>query len=256
MLPNLNVNPTLIITFHFTNVVPPCPREESEMLEGVLGVKITAESGLLEARSCTFYQVAGEANVIEEIDGDRWSVFEAYAELKQFGYVEENIPSLWFKDPTHEDLEKNLKLFKSDAYSIAMCKIAEVRDYVELYVVHKVQEEEVFPACGYIDVGGDHRMDDVGQQLVVYGGEDAGLKKFDAAANISGAENTKGGDDVNLDANMGNYSDSDSFDSEYEPFEEEEETEDDLHFTSSEDELDPAVSGFQDVNVLNEKVGQ
>ncbi|RYR47835.1 hypothetical protein Ahy_A07g033811 [Arachis hypogaea] len=198
--------------------------------------------------------VGGETTMIEEIDGDRWSVFEAYADLKQFGYVEENIPSLWFKDPTHEDLEKNLKLFKSDADSIAMCKIAEVRDYVELYVVHKVEEEQVFPACGYIDVGGGgHRMDDVGQQLVVYGGEDAGSKKSDAAADISGAENTEGGDDVNLDANMGNYSDSDSFDSEYEPSEEEKETEDDLHFTSSEDELDPAVSGFEDVNVLNEK---
>ncbi|RYR63341.1 hypothetical protein Ahy_A04g021141 [Arachis hypogaea] len=156
--------------------------------------------------------VGGETTVIEEIDGDRWSVFEAYAELKQFGYVEENIPSLWFKDPTHEDLEKNLKLFKSDADSIAMCKIAEVRDYVELYVVHKVQEEEVFPACGYIDVGG-----------VI------GWMMWD------------------------NSCDSDSFDSEYEPSEEEEETEDDLHFTSSEDELDPAVSGFQDVNVLKEK---
>ncbi|RYQ99671.1 hypothetical protein Ahy_B07g087644 [Arachis hypogaea] len=172
--------------------------------------------------------VGGETTVIEEIDGDPWSVFEVYAELKQFGYVEENIPLLWFKDPTHEDLEKYLKLFKSDADSIAMCKITEVRDYVEL-------------------------MDDVGQQLVVYGGEDAGLKKSDAAADISGAENTEGGDDVNLDTNMSNYSDSDSFDSEYEPSEEEEETEDDLHFTSSEDELDPAVSGFQDVNVLNEK---
>ncbi|RYR04819.1 hypothetical protein Ahy_B06g084594 [Arachis hypogaea] len=179
------------------------------MLEGVLGVKIAAESGLLEGR------VVHILSVIEEIDGDRWSIFEAYAELKQFGYVEENIPSLWFKDPTHKDLEKKLKLFNSDADSIAMCKIAEVRDYVEL-------------------------MDDVGQQLVVYGGEDAGLNKSEAAADISGAENTEGGDDVNLEADMGNYSDSDSVDSEYEPSEEEEETEDDLHFTSSEDELDPA----------------
>ncbi|RYR14202.1 hypothetical protein Ahy_B04g070798 isoform A [Arachis hypogaea] len=184
--------------------------------------------GFFTYRNGPLEYVGGETTMIEEIDGDRWSVFEAYAELKQFGYVEENIPSLWFKDPTHEDLEKNLKLFKSDADSIAMCKIAEVRDYVELYVVHKVEEEQVFPACGYIDVGGGHRMDDVGQQLVVYGGEDVGSKKSDVAADISGAENTEGGDDANLDANM-----------EYEPSEEEEETEDDLHFTSSEDELDP-----------------
>ncbi|RYR28163.1 hypothetical protein Ahy_B01g052281 [Arachis hypogaea] len=82
--------------------------------------------------------VGGETMVIEEIDGDRWSVFEAYAELKQLGYVEENIPSLWFKDPVAEDMEKNLKLFKTDADSIEMCRIAELRDHVELYVVHKV----------------------------------------------------------------------------------------------------------------------
>ncbi|RYR22148.1 hypothetical protein Ahy_B03g067427 [Arachis hypogaea] len=96
-------------------------------------------------------------------------------------------------------------------------------------------------------------MDDVGQQLVVYRGEDDGLNKSEAAADISGAENTEGGDDVNLEAYMSNYSDSDSVDSEYKPSEEEEETEDDLHFTNSEDELDPAISGFQDVNVVNEK---
>ncbi|RYR04187.1 hypothetical protein Ahy_B06g083793 [Arachis hypogaea] len=96
-------------------------------------------------------------------------------------------------------------------------------------------------------------MDDEGQQLVVYGGEHAGLKHAERVADISGAENTKSGDDVNLEADMGNYSDSDSVDSEYKPSEEEEETEDDLNFTNSEDELDPDVSGFQDVNVVNEK---
>ncbi|RYR04898.1 hypothetical protein Ahy_B06g084710 [Arachis hypogaea] len=42
-------------------------------------------------------------------------------------------------------------------------------------------------------------------------------------------------------------------DAEYKPYEEEDDTEDDLYFTNSEDELDPAVSGFQDVNVVNEK---
>ncbi|RYR00226.1 hypothetical protein Ahy_B07g088331 [Arachis hypogaea] len=95
-------------------------------------------------RGCFTYKngpleyVGGETTVIEEIDGDRWCVFEAYAELKQLGYVEENISSLWFKDPVAEDMEKNLKLFKTDADSIEICRIAELRDHVELYVVHKV----------------------------------------------------------------------------------------------------------------------
>ncbi|RYR07158.1 hypothetical protein Ahy_B05g074477 [Arachis hypogaea] len=209
--------------------------------------------GFFIYRNGSLEYVGGETTVIEEIDGDRWSVFEAYAELRQFGYVQENIPSLWFKDPTHEDLEKHLKLFKTDADSIAMCKIAELRDYVDLYVVHKVEEEDVFPASGYIDVGGDHRMDDEGQQMVLYGGEHPDSKHAEAAADISGAENNEGGDDVNLEADMGNYNDSDSVDSEYKPSEEEEETEDDSNFTNSEDELDPDVSRFQDVNVANKK---
>ncbi|RYR71786.1 hypothetical protein Ahy_A02g006008 [Arachis hypogaea] len=140
-----------------------------------------------------------------------------------------------------------------DADSIAMCKIAELRDYVDLYVMHKVEEEDVFPASGYIDVGGDHRMDDEGQHMVLYGGEHPGSKHAEAAADISGAENSEGGDDVNLEADMGNYNDNDSVDSEYKPSEEEEETEDDSNFTNSEDELDPDVSGFQDVNVANKK---
>ncbi|RYR76890.1 hypothetical protein Ahy_A01g001403 isoform C [Arachis hypogaea] len=78
-------------------------------------------------------------------------------------------------------------------------------------------------------------MDDEGQQLVVYGGEHAGLKHAKPAADIFGAENSKSGDDVNLETDM------------------EEETKEDLNFTNSEDELDPDVSGFQDVNVVNEK---
>ncbi|XP_057739755.1 uncharacterized protein LOC130956788 [Arachis stenosperma] len=173
--------------------------------------------------------VGGETTVIEEIDGDRCSVFEAYVELKQFGYVEENIPSLWFKDPTYEDMEKNLKLFKSDADFIAMCRIAELRDYVELYVVHKVEEEEVFPDAGYIDIGEKDRMGDISErQELVLAEDDNGVE-------------------------YGNSSDSDSLDSEYKPSGKEDDSEDDLHFTDSDDDLDHDVSGFQDVNVMSKK---
>ncbi|XP_016167990.1 uncharacterized protein LOC107610454 [Arachis ipaensis] len=178
--------------------------------------------------------MGGETTVIEEIDGDWWSVFEAYAELKQLGYVEENIPSLWFKDLADEDMEKNLKLFKTDADSIDMCRIAELRDHVELYVVHKVQDEEVFPDAGYIDVREKDGMGDIseGQELVLYGGVDEGQNQSEPVAAYSGAE-----DDNEVE--YGNSSDSDSLDSEYKPSGEEDDSEDDVHFTDSDDELDP-----------------
>ncbi|RYR01438.1 hypothetical protein Ahy_B06g080305 [Arachis hypogaea] len=190
---------------------------------------------MVEKRQCVLrlgISITVKYGVIEEIDGDRWSVFEAYVELKHFGYVEENIPSLWFKDSTHEDMEKNLKLFKSDADSIVMCKIAELRDYVELYVVYKVEEEDVFPAAGYIDVGEKDGMVDISPA-------DSGAKQRD--------------NEVNQEVECGNSSDSDSLDSEYKPSGEEDDSEYDLHFIDSDDELDPDVSGFQDVNVMNKK---
>ncbi|RYR42608.1 hypothetical protein Ahy_A08g039065 [Arachis hypogaea] len=189
--------------------------------------------------------VGGETTVIEEIDSDRLSVFEAYAELKQFGYVEENISALWFKDPTHENMEENLKLFKGDADLIAMYKITELRDYVELYVVHKVEEEDVFPVAGYIDVEEDHGMvnKSEGQELVVYGGEQAGRNQSEPGADDSGAETRDNDDDVNQEAKFGNSGDSDSLDSKYKPSEEEDDNKDDLYFIDCEDELDPDGSG-------------
>ncbi|RYR00327.1 hypothetical protein Ahy_B07g088453 isoform A [Arachis hypogaea] len=185
--------------------------------------------------------VGGETMVIEEIDGDRWSVFEAYAELKQLGYVKENIPSLWFKDPVVEDMEKNLKLFKTDADSIEI-------DHVELYVVHKVQDEELFPDDGYIDVGDKDGMGDIseGQELVLYGGVDEGPKQSEPFAAYSGVEDDN---EVEYD----HSSDSNSLDSEYNPSGEEDDREDDVHFTDSDDELDLEVSGFQHVNVMSKK---
>ncbi|XP_016172476.1 uncharacterized protein LOC107614863 [Arachis ipaensis] len=184
--------------------------------------------------------VGGETTVIEEIDGDRWSLFEAYAELKQLGYVEENILSLWFKDPVAEDMEKNLKLFKTDADSIEMCRIAELRDHVELYVVHKVQDKEMFPDVGYIDVGDKDGMCDIseGQELVPYGGVDERGKQSEPFAADSGAEDDN---EVGYDKS----SDSDSLDSEYNPSGEEDDSEDDVHFTDSDDELDPEFENVE-----------
>ncbi|RYR38975.1 hypothetical protein Ahy_A09g044337 [Arachis hypogaea] len=127
--------------------------------------------------------------------------------------------------PAHEDIEENLKLFKGDADSIAKCKIAELRDYVELYVVHKVEEEDVFPVAGYIDVGEKHETVDIKQK----------------------------NNEVNQEVECGNSGDSDNFNSEYKPSGEEDDNEDDFHFTDSDDELDPDVSGFQYVNVMNKK---
>ncbi|RYR49592.1 hypothetical protein Ahy_A07g036110 [Arachis hypogaea] len=228
-------------------------------MEAVVGLKREGEFEQLEGRdvnsrsNSTDRVCAGEIIVIEEIDGDRWSVFEAYAELKHFGYVEENTPSLWFKDSTHKDMKKNLKLFKGDADSIAMCKIAKMRDYVELYVVHKVEEEDVFSAAGYIDVGEKDGMDDIseGQELVVYGGVEEGQNQYEPSA--ADSEEEERDDEVNQEVKYGYSSDSDSLDSEYKPSREEDDSEDDFHFTDSDDELDPDVSGFQDVNVMNKK---
>ncbi|XP_020978348.1 uncharacterized protein LOC110271666 [Arachis ipaensis] len=69
--------------------------------------------------------MGGETTMIEEIDGDRWSVFEAYAELRQFGYVQENIPSLWLEKPILTMLEEiRVKL---------MTRWAENRDLAQNY---------------------------------------------------------------------------------------------------------------------------
>ncbi|RYR57651.1 hypothetical protein Ahy_A05g023355 [Arachis hypogaea] len=124
-------------------------------------------------------------------------------------------------------MEENMKLFKSNADSIAICEIAELRDYVELFVVHKVEENDVFSVAGSIDVGEDHRMVD--------------------------KETRDSDDDDNQEVEFDNSDDSDSLNSKYKPSEEEDDSINYLHFIDSEDELDPDVSGFQDVNVMTEK---
>ncbi|RYR07859.1 hypothetical protein Ahy_B05g075335 [Arachis hypogaea] len=85
-----------------------------------------------------------------------------------------------------------------------------------------------------------------GQELVPYGGVDEGGKQSEPFAADSGTEDDN---EVGYDKS----SDSDSLDSEYNPSGEEDDSEDDVHFTDSDDDVDPEVSGFQDVNVMSKK---
>ncbi|RYR00225.1 hypothetical protein Ahy_B07g088330 [Arachis hypogaea] len=71
-----------------------------------------------------------------------------------------------------------------------------------------------------------------GQELVLYGGVDEGRKQSEPFATYSRA---KDDNEVGYD----NSSGSDSLDSEYNPYGEEDDSEDDVHFTDSDDELDP-----------------
>ncbi|RYR48073.1 hypothetical protein Ahy_A07g034069 [Arachis hypogaea] len=85
-----------------------------------------------------------------------------------------------------------------------------------------------------------------GKELVLYGGVDEGRKQSEPFAAYSGAE-----DDNEVEYDNSSYSD--SLDSEYNPYGEEDDSEDDVHFTDSDDKLDPEVSGFQHVNVMSKK---
>ncbi|KAL4294634.1 hypothetical protein AHAS_Ahas18G0247700 [Arachis hypogaea] len=96
-----------------------------------------------------FKYLNGQSTIIEDIDGDRWSVFEAYEELRQLGYLQANIEALWYKDPSLDDLETSLKMLKGDEDAIKMCNIAGLRGLVELYVVHDVGNAEPFPKVGH-----------------------------------------------------------------------------------------------------------
>ncbi|RYR47360.1 hypothetical protein Ahy_A07g033293 [Arachis hypogaea] len=53
---------------------------------------------------------------------------------------------MWYKDPSSEWLEKDLKLFAGDIDALEMCRIAELRSHVELFVVHKIEDAEEFSA--------------------------------------------------------------------------------------------------------------
>ncbi|RYR48973.1 hypothetical protein Ahy_A07g035175 [Arachis hypogaea] len=132
----------------------------------------------------TLQYIGGEKTVIEDVDSDCWSIFEAYAELGQFGYTKENIAALWYKDPASEWLEKALKLFATDRDTLKMCKIASLRGYVEVFVVHVVEDAEEFPEAGFIDVGGQAEQNP-GNELVVYEGEKVQEMKNDNVQGVN-----------------------------------------------------------------------
>ena len=95
----------------------------------------------------------GQSTVVEDINGNRWRVFEAYEELRQLGYLKSTITALWYKDPTADDYESQLKLLKGDTEAIEMCTIVGKKGFVDLFVVHEVGDADGFPKVGYLDVG-------------------------------------------------------------------------------------------------------
>nr|XP_029147796.1 protein bfr2-like [Arachis hypogaea] len=189
--------------------------------------------------------------MIEDVDMNCWSLFEAYAEVGQFGYTKEKISAFWYKDPTSEWLENDLKLFEGDRDAIEMCKIAGKRGHVDLYVVHKVEVDEEFSEVGFLDVGGpDEHVQEAGRandeevhnekQLVIYQGD--GGQEVEKA----NAEAVKEGDKLNPDEQVKSNSDEDSDDEDFIPSDGEVDNADDVMFTDSEEEYDDE-SGFDEV---------
>ncbi|QHO23806.1 uncharacterized protein DS421_12g366700 [Arachis hypogaea] len=165
-----------------------------------------------------FEYLKGQSTIIEDIDNDRWSLFEAYEELRQFGYLQANIVALWYKDP--------------------------------LYVVHDVGDAEPFPEVGYVDVGGvaEERTDD-GLGLVVFEGH--GAEAAGASAEPNKATEGGGvGDEFQVDGSESN--DEDSEDPEYMPSDEEGDSAGEVHFSDSDEDFE-GDSGFDDGNSVPEE---
>ncbi|RYR47075.1 hypothetical protein Ahy_A07g032996 [Arachis hypogaea] len=185
----------------------------------------------------TLQYLGGEKIVIEDIDSDCWSLFEAYAELG------ENIAALWYKDPASQWLEKALKLFATDRDALNMCKIANLRGHVEVFVVHVVEDAEEFPETGFIDVGYQTQQNPC-NGLVVYEGEKNQERKNDDVQ--QGNEE----DHIDIDVATENEraesnSDDDSDDEEFIPSDLEGDSVDDIHFTDNDEEYD-YESGFEE----------
>ncbi|RYR68012.1 hypothetical protein Ahy_A03g014490 [Arachis hypogaea] len=198
-----------------------------------------------------FKYLKGQSTIIEDIDSDRWSLFEAYEELRQFGYLQANIVALWYKDPSFDYLETSLKMLKGDAEAIEMCNIAGLRGLVELYVVHDVGDAEPFPEVGYVDVGGvaEEGTDD-GLGLVVFEGHGAEAAGASAEPNKA----TKGGDvgdEFQVDGSESNNEDSE--DPEYMPSDEEGDSVGEVHFANSDEDFE-GDNGFDDGNSVPEEV--
>ncbi|KAL4288288.1 hypothetical protein AHAS_Ahas19G0271200 [Arachis hypogaea] len=162
------------------------------------------------ALKLVFKYLKGQTIIIEEIDGDQWSAFEVYEELRQFGYLESNISALWYKDPIVENCEKMLK---GDLDAIGMCRIAQMKHLVDLFVVHEIRDKEGFPEVSYVDVGGVNEGVEVDDETVTEA--------------VTVDEGQSEGD-----------SDEDSDDMEYVPSNEEGDSAHDIHFTDSEKEYE------------------
>ncbi|XP_052109204.1 pheromone-processing carboxypeptidase KEX1-like [Arachis duranensis] len=190
----------------------------------------------------TFRYLGGEKTVIKDVDSDCWSLFEAYAELRQFGYTREDISALWYKDPCSEWIENALKLFATDKDALKMCKIANLMGHVEVFVMHVVEDAEEFPEAGFIDVGG-RTEENLGNELVVYEGEkDEEMENDDVQ---KGSEGDKLDTDVGAENELAETnSDDDSDDEEFIPSDPEGDSAEEVHFTDSDEEYDDE-SGFE-----------
>ncbi|RYR34619.1 hypothetical protein Ahy_A10g049585 [Arachis hypogaea] len=200
----------------------------------------------------------GQSIVVEDIDSNRWSAFEAYEKLRQLGYLKSNISALWYKDPTKDDYESHLKLLGGDTEAIEMCTIAGRRGFVDLFVVHEVEDAEGFPEVGFLDVGGEtvggqsEEPLGGGLDLVVFEGN---VENSDGArvAAEQECENKDGGVELSQE---GHEADSDnvssgenSDDPTYLPSNEEKNSVEDIHFTDS-DEVYDYESGFGEDNAV------
>ncbi|XP_016185343.1 prostatic spermine-binding protein-like [Arachis ipaensis] len=69
-----------------------------------------------------------------------------------------------------------------------MCRIAELRSHVEMFVVHEVEDADDFPEVEYIDVGGKIE-ENPRNQLVVYEGEQGQQVKNDNVKQVNEGDN-------------------------------------------------------------------
>ncbi|RYR28046.1 hypothetical protein Ahy_B01g052140 [Arachis hypogaea] len=200
----------------------------------------------------------GQSTVVEDIDGDRWSVFEAYEELRHLGYRKSNISALWYIDPTEDDYERHLRLLVGDTEAIEMCTIAGRRGFVDLFVVHEVEDAEGFPEVGFLDVGGqtvggqNEKPLGGGIDLVLFEGN---VDNSDGArvADQQECDNKDGGVELGQEGDEADGDDAssgeDSDDPTYLPSDEEENSVEDIHFTDSDDVYD-YESGFGEDNAV------
>ncbi|RYQ92320.1 hypothetical protein Ahy_B09g098521 [Arachis hypogaea] len=200
----------------------------------------------------------GQSTVVEDIDGDRWSVFEAYEELRHLGYLKSNISALRYIDPTEDDYERHLRLLVGDTEAIEMCTIAGRRGYVDLFVVHEVEDAEGFPEVGFLDVGGqtvggqNEKPLGGGMDLVLFEGN---VDNSDGArvADQQECDNKDGGVELGQEGDEEDGDDAssgeDSDDPTYLPSDEEENSVEDIHFTDSDDVYD-YESGFGEDNAV------